>query len=208
MFYSAISSLLFYIFALAALLSAIGVVALRNPVSSALSMALCFGFTAAIFFGMGASFLGISQVIVYAGAILVLFLFIIMMLDVKDEEKTTDSTIFSCAGVVIAGVFAGVITSAALRLPGATGGACPFHALVDNLCALCVGQDCPAAVEQAQQVASYGGALPELSGAVADTSCLGSVLFSQYSITFVILSFALLAGAAGAVAIGRKLRKD
>lgn len=207
MFYSAISSLLFYVFALAALLSAVGVVAFRNPVSSALSMALCFGFTAAIFFGMGASFLGISQIIVYAGAILVLFLFIVMMLDVKAEERSTGGWVYSAAGVVVAGVFAGIITNAALLLPGATGGHCPFRALLENLGVLCVGNGCQVA-DAALPEASYGGALPALSQPAADTVLLGNTLFSHYSITFVILSFALLAGAAGAVAVGRKLRKD
>lgn len=207
MFYSAISSILFYIFAFAAVLGAIGVIAFRNPVSSALSMALCFGFTAAIFFGMGASFLGISQIIVYAGAILVLFLFIIMMLDVKTEERSTGSMFYSCVGVVIAGTFAGMISSAALKLPGAEGGACPWRVLFDHIGALCVGGECQAA-DAAAPAASYGGALPELSQSISDTALLGDTLFSHYSITFVILSFALLAGAAGAVALGRKLRKD
>ena len=207
MFYSAISSILFYIFAFAAVLGAIGVIAFRNPVSSALSMALCFGFTAAIFFGMGASFLGISQIIVYAGAILVLFLFIIMMLDVKAEERRSGCWLYSGAGVIIAGVFAGLITSAALKLPGATGGSCPLHVLLENLGVLSVGEGCPAA-EAAAPAVSYGGALPALSQTSADTALLGETLFSHYSIAFVILSFALLAGAAGAVALDRKLRKD
>lgn len=207
MFNSAISSILFYVFALAALLSALGVVSFRNPVSSALSMALCFAFTAAIFFGMGASFLGISQIIVYAGAILVLFLFIIMMLDVKAEERRPGSWAYAGVGVIIAGAIAGVIASASLQLPGATGGRCPLHVLLENSGTLCVGNSC-GAVETAQSAASYGGALPALTQSAADTTLLGQTLFSQYSIAFVILSFALLAGAAGAVAIGRKLRKD
>lgn len=202
----AISSILFYIFAVAALLSAIGVVAFRNPVSSALSMALCFGFTAAIFFGMGASFLGISQIIVYAGAILVLFLFIIMMLDVKEEERSHTGWVFPCIGVVLAGVFAGMITSAALKLPGSTGGHCPARALVEHLDELKVGK--PAAPAADVAPAPYGGALPALTNPGDDTAMLGNTLFSHYNITFVILSFALLAGAAGAVAVGRRLRKD
>ena len=203
----AISAILFYVFAAAALLSAVGVVALRNPVSSALSMALCFGFTAAIFFGMGASFLGISQVIVYAGAILVLFLFIIMMLDVKQEERTPGSRCYAFIGVVIAGVFAGMMTTAALNLPGATAGRCPLHVLVENADALKVGEG-SISPDLKQGPAAYGGALPALKAPAEDAALLGETLFSHYSIAFVILSFALLAGSAGAVAVGRKLRKD
>ena len=203
----AISAILFYVFALAALLCAIGVVALRNPVSSALSMALCFGFTAALFFNMGASFLGIAQIIVYAGAILVLFLFITMMLDVKKEEtEEASGRSFLCAavGVVVAGVFAGMMVNAAFKLPGAAAGRCPVHVLVENTGELKVGE--PAAPAAAPESALYGGALPALKADTADTTQLGATLFSNYSITFVILSFALLAGTVGAVAVGRRLR--
>lgn len=130
---SAISSLLFYLFAAAAIICAFGVVAFRNPVTSAMNMALCFGFTAAVFFGLGAQFLGIVQLIVYAGAILVLFLFIIMMLDVKVEEKTKASLPLAFVAVIIAGVFAGMITSVALSLPGAREGSCPVRLLCQSV---------------------------------------------------------------------------
>ena len=130
---SAISSLLFYLFAAAAIICAFGVVAFRNPVTSAMNMALCFGFTAAVFFGLGAQFLGIVQLIVYAGAILVLFLFIIMMLDVKVEEKTRASLPLAFVAVIIAGIFAGMITNVALSLPGAREGSCPARLLCQSV---------------------------------------------------------------------------
>lgn len=208
MLYPAISAILFYLFALCALLSAIGVVAFRNPVTSALSMALCFGFTAAIFFGMGASFLGIAQIIVYAGAILVLFLFIIMMLDVKKEERSEGSGVLSVVAVVVAAVFAGMMVNATLKLPGATSGRCPVHVLAESSCELCVGAE--QAAPQEPKLAPYGGPLPtlRLQEGSSDTKMLGANMFSHYNITFVILSFALLAGTVGAVAVGRKLRKD
>ena len=116
---AAISSILFYLFAMIAVLSAFGVVASRNPVTSAMCMAVSFASTAAVLFGMGAQFLGIVQIIVYAGAILVLFLFVVMMLDVKNEESNLSSLPRAIVGVVVAGVFAGMVTKAALLLPGA-----------------------------------------------------------------------------------------
>ncbi|MCH5284247.1 MAG: NADH-quinone oxidoreductase subunit J [Akkermansiaceae bacterium] len=210
MLYSAISAVLFYVFAFAALLCAVGVVAFRNPVSSALSMALCFGFTSAIFFNLGATFLGISQIIVYAGAILVLFLFIIMMLDVKsEEERGVSSFVSTVVGVVVAGVFAGLMVKAVEALPGSKGGRCPVHVLVESSGELCVGEEAEAAA-QMPKLQPYGGALPalQLPEKSSDTALLGNTLFSRYSIPFVLLSFALLAGSAGAVAVGRKLRKD
>lgn len=196
---AAISSILFYLFATVAVLSAFGVVASRNPVTSAMCMALSFASTAAVLFGLGAQFLGIVQIIVYAGAILVLFLFVVMMLDVKSEEANLSSLPRAIVGVILAGVFAGMVTNAALRLPGATDNACPVKVLCCS--------DYAASNEQAP--AGYGGKLPELAAEErSDVKSLGGTLFSQYNIPFVILSFALLAGTVGAVALGRKIRKD
>lgn len=205
MFYSALSAILFYIFAAAAVLSALGVVVFRNPVTSAMSMALCFGFTSAIFFNMGASFLGISQIIVYAGAILVLFLFIIMMLDVKKEEEKPLGFFTPVVAVISAGIFAGMMVTASMSLPGADAGKCPVHVLVENADALTLGNKAEAPDPEA--AGPYGGPLPAMKAGVSDTKQLGETLFSGYSLAFVILSFALLAGAVGAVAVGRKLRK-
>lgn len=201
-----VSSILFYLFATLAVLSAFGVVAARNPVNSAMCMATSFAATAGVLFCMGAQFLGIVQIIVYAGAILVLFLFVVMMLDVKSEESTLSSLPRAILGVILAGIFAGMVTKAALLLPGATDGKCPVKALC---CSDYDATPCTTVPEGAMS----GGALPELTPSTAeeersDVKSLGEVLFSQYNIPFVILSFALLAGTVGAVALGRKIRKD
>lgn len=202
---AAISSILFYLFATIAVLSAFGVVASRNPVNSAMCMAVSFASTAAVLFCMGAQFLGIVQIIVYAGAILVLFLFVVMMLDVKSEERNLSNLPRAIVGVVIAGVFAGMVTKAALLLPGATDGSCPLKALC---CTECKAEACSVPEGELS-----GGALPELaadteSADTSDVKSIGATLFTQYNIPFVILSFALLAGTVGAVALGRKIRKD
>ena len=80
-------SALFYLFSAIMLGSGILVVVLRNPVSSALALALSFLGLAALFVSLGAFFIGIIQILVYAGAVMVLFLFIIMLLDIKAEER-------------------------------------------------------------------------------------------------------------------------
>ena len=59
----------------------------RNPVASALSLVVCFLGLAALFMSLDAFFIGIIQVLVYAGAVMVLFLFIIMLLDLRAEER-------------------------------------------------------------------------------------------------------------------------
>lgn len=80
-------SFLFYIFSALALVGGIGVVVNRNPVSSAFSMVVSFLGLAALFIQLDAYLVGTLQVLVYTGAIMVLFLFIIMLLDVREEEK-------------------------------------------------------------------------------------------------------------------------
>ena len=207
----AVQAILFYVFALGALLSALGVVALRNPVSCALSLASCLAFVAAVFFGAGATFLGIAQLIIYAGAILVLILFIVMMLNVKDEHPAAGNWLYCVLGVLAAGVLAGTLSSAALRLPGSTGGRCPVHVLLEHADDLCPVQG-SAQAQQPQTTAptEYGGMLPPISmrDGESDVSLLGKNLFTHYNLSIVVLSFALLAGAVGAVAVGRKLRRD
>jgi NADH-quinone oxidoreductase subunit J len=78
---------LFYIFAALALVGGIGVVVYRNPVSSAFSMIVSFLGLAALFIQLDAYLVGVLQILVYAGAIMVLFVFIIMLINIEEEEK-------------------------------------------------------------------------------------------------------------------------
>ena len=71
----------FYLIAAASLVTALGVVAARNPVHSGIFLILCFVNIAGIFVMLGAEFLAVIQIIVYTGAILVLVLFVIMLVD-------------------------------------------------------------------------------------------------------------------------------
>lgn len=113
------SDILFYVFGALAVVLSLMVVFMRNPVSSAMMMALSFGATAAVMIGLGAHFLGILQILVYAGAIMVLFAFIIMLLNVK-QETTPFSRPFSVAiGVIIACLFLGQLIGIIYSLPGA-----------------------------------------------------------------------------------------
>ena len=75
----------FWILAGGLLLSALAVVALRNPVTNAVCLVAALVFQAALFITLEAPFLAAVQVIVYAGAVMVLFLFVIMLLDVRVE---------------------------------------------------------------------------------------------------------------------------
>ncbi|HLG19226.1 MAG TPA: NADH-quinone oxidoreductase subunit J [Bdellovibrionota bacterium] len=78
---------LFYLFGGAAVLFSLLVILLRNPVTSALSLVASFFAVSAIFVLLGAPFLGVIQVLVYAGAVLVLFLYVVMLLNVRIERR-------------------------------------------------------------------------------------------------------------------------
>jgi len=96
------SAFLFWVFALMMLIFGAAVIINRNPVASALSLVVSFLALAALFISLDAYFVGIIQVLVYAGAIMVLFLFIIMLLDLRAEELRKINWIASAGGVVVA----------------------------------------------------------------------------------------------------------
>src|SRR5687767_11313322 len=109
----------FVIFAVAALGGAGGVVMARKPVHAALSLVLTL-FSVAVFFVMqGAHFLAAVQVIVYAGAIVVLFLFVIMLLGIDQEENLDDPLPAQRPLAMVVGValFAGLILMARILEP-------------------------------------------------------------------------------------------
>jgi NADH-quinone oxidoreductase subunit J len=105
------SPFLFWIFALLTLIFGAAVVLNRNPVASALSLVMSFLGLAALFMSLNAYFIGIIQVLVYAGAVMVLFLFIIMLLDLRAEEGRQINWLASAAGLAVAIILLGQIFS-------------------------------------------------------------------------------------------------
>jgi NADH-quinone oxidoreductase subunit J len=79
-------TILFYIFATVLVCAALGVILARNPVHCALLLVLCFFNSAVIWLMLDAEFLGIVLVLVYVGAVMVLFLFVVMMLDIDTTQ--------------------------------------------------------------------------------------------------------------------------
>jgi NADH-quinone oxidoreductase subunit J len=79
-------TILFYVFALGIVLTGAQVIFQRNPVHSAMSLVACFFFLAGIYVLLAAHLIAILQVMVYAGAVMVLFVFVIMLLNLRDEE--------------------------------------------------------------------------------------------------------------------------
>jgi len=96
------SSFLFWIFAALTLIFGAAVVLNPNPVASALSLVVSFLGLSALFMSLDAFFIGIIQVLVYAGAVMVLFLFIIMLLDLRAEERRRINWLAAAGGFGVA----------------------------------------------------------------------------------------------------------
>jgi NADH-quinone oxidoreductase subunit J len=93
---------LFWFFSIAMLACGVGVIANRNPVNSAMFLVLLFVFMAGLFMLLEAFFLALIQVLVYAGAVMVLFLFVIMLLDIKASERRRFRLLAVLGGVGVA----------------------------------------------------------------------------------------------------------
>ncbi len=93
---------IFYLFSAVTLLSAVGVVTMRNPVYAALFLILAFFSSAASWVLLEAEFLGVVLVLVYVGAVMVLFLFVIMMLDIKIDPLKEGFIRYLPVGLLVA----------------------------------------------------------------------------------------------------------
>jgi len=100
-----VSALFFYLFAGVCVASAVLVIVSRNPVHSVLYLILAFVNASGLFILMGAEFLGMMLIVVYVGAVAVLFLFVIMMLDVDFVELREGFLEYLPIGLVIGGIF-------------------------------------------------------------------------------------------------------
>jgi NADH-quinone oxidoreductase subunit J len=118
---------LFHLFAAILILAALGVIIARNPVYSALALVMCFITSAAIWLLIEAEFLAVVLVLVYVGAVMVLFLFVVMMLDINVAELRQGFTRFAWLGwltalAVIVEIVGVVWARGALGIDAAHGG--------------------------------------------------------------------------------------
>ncbi len=104
---------LFLIFGAIAVAGAVNLLIQRHPISSALSLIVVMGALAVEYMLLGAEFVSVVQVIIYAGAIMVLFVFTIMLLNAGEEERTKGSRVAIVLGVP-AMVIGGVLIAVAL----------------------------------------------------------------------------------------------
>jgi NADH-quinone oxidoreductase subunit J len=180
---------LFYIFAAITLLFGIGVVVCRNPVASALSLVVSFVGLAALFISLDAYFIGVIQILVYAGAVMVLFLFIIMLLDIKVEALKK------------------------MNAPAVLGGAVLAIVFIVQLCAVLgehpVGTktlaDVPVQFEQAAAAQKLEGIKTDLQNkTLPDAKLVGQVLFQRYPFQIQLIGVLLLVGTIGVVIMSKR----
>jgi NADH-quinone oxidoreductase subunit J len=117
-----LASIAFYLFAAVLTLSALMVVASRNPVHAVLFLILSFFNAAGLFVLLGAEFLAMILVVVYVGAVAVLFLFVVMMLDIDFAELKRGAAQYLPLGILLAFILIGELVVAAVIRPAGMGG--------------------------------------------------------------------------------------
>ncbi len=189
--------LLFYLLALITLGFGFMVVTGRNPVSCALSLAACFVGLAALFLSLDAYFIGVIQILVYAGAVMVLFLFIIMLLDIKAEEGRKLSFAPIISGVLVAVLLVmqiiTVVSSSAIANKSST--------------------NTPLALTESAGKIGRAAALPTITndlkeGTLPDAKLIGFTLFDQYGFHLQVVGLLLLVGTIGVVVLSKRERSS
>jgi NADH-quinone oxidoreductase subunit J len=111
---------LFYLFAAVAVLASLLVISQRNPIYSVLLLIASFGALSGLYVLLEAPFVAVTQIIVYAGAIMVLFLFVIMLLNLTEDAAETrhqGRALFRLGAWIGGGILAGELSALFLRLP-------------------------------------------------------------------------------------------
>lgn len=181
---------IFYLFAAMMIAGGLMVVLMRNPVSSALAMVLSFLGLAGIFTGLNAYLVGILQVLVYAGAIMVLFIFIIMLLDLKKEEQLHRSGTALLVGIILPVVFiiqlAGVLST---QQNSPTAPELDFKQTVENY-----SED--SIIRKKME-----------SGRLPDIHLIGRKLYTDYNFPLQVIAVLLLSATIGCVTLSKKSSK-
>jgi NADH-quinone oxidoreductase subunit J len=129
----------FFVLAAMAILGAISLIVQRHPIHSALSLIVVMIALAGLYLLMGAEFVAAVQIIVYGGAIMVLFVFVIMLLNAGVEERTNFSKLAGLAGLPLTIALMGLLAAAVARstdrvqAASATGAVAPTKALAGLL---------------------------------------------------------------------------
>jgi NADH-quinone oxidoreductase subunit J len=168
----------FYIFAAIAVLASLLVVAQRNPMYSVMLLITSFGALAGLYVLLDAPFTAVTQIIIYAGAIMVLFLFVVMLLNVPREEPLPSAV----AGLLgPSGMRMGAILSVLLGIE-------LLWALSNVRIGGLLQRDFN----------------PEFAEPVSSVANIGRVLFTEHAFAFEVTSVLILVAMVGAVVLARK----
>ncbi len=173
-----IQALAFYLFAFIAVAAAVMVISARNPVHSVLFLILAFFNSAGLFVLMGAEFLAMILVVVYVGAVAVLFLFVVMMLDINYVEMRQGFLQYLPIGAMI-----GLVLLVELALVAGAWVVSP----------------------EAEAVASLP--IPPIDE-VHNTAALGNVLYTKYVYLFEAAGLILLVAMIGSIVLTLRRRQD
>lgn len=167
----------FFVLAVASVASALGVILFRNAVHSALSLILTLLFLALFYLQLGAMFIAIVQILIYAGAIMVLFLFVVTMLASEASDTELPDRIPWQRGV--AGLL-GLVLVSALSYLLFTGTA------IDN------------------SAKASGGSLSQVVNTQGNIEAFGLALFHGFAFPFEVTSLLIVVAILGALVLGRK----
>lgn len=192
------ANLIFYIVSIGAVAAAVGVIVAKNPIISVLSLLASFFCLATIYLLAGFQFMAAAQLLVYAGAIMVLFLFVIMLLNLGDPE-------------VLKGLRSKALGSRRLALPMGIAGGLLLVGMV------AIGQSEVRAAELAGNspaidqigAAAVVAAEPTAAGgsdAVEDLSVLATLIFSKYMLPFEAAGILLLAATVAVLVLAKRER--
>jgi NADH-quinone oxidoreductase subunit J len=123
---------IFFVLAGLAVLGAVSLILQRHPIHSALSLIVVMVALAGLYLLLGAEFVAAVQIIVYSGAIMVLFVFVIMLLNAGEEERTNFSKLATYAGIPLALAVTGFIAAAMARSGGALNAPATTGALTET----------------------------------------------------------------------------
>src|SRR5437588_7048399 len=172
-----VNLLSFFVLAVASIASAIGVIAFKNAVHSALSLILTFLFLALFYLQLGAMFIAIVQILIYAGAIMVLFLFVVTMLssEVSNDELRD-------------------------RIPWQRGIAAALGFVL--VCALSYLLFTGTAIDSGAK--ATGGSLSQMVSSQGNIEAFGQALFHGFAFPFEVTSLLITVAILGALVLGRK----
>ena len=126
----------FFLLAALAVAGAVSLILARHPIRSALSLIVVMVSLAGLYLLLGAEFVAAVQIIVYAGAIMVLFVFVILLLNAGEEERTNLSRLAATAGLPLAVALAGFLAAAVAKYAPSSGHASVSAASTKSLATL------------------------------------------------------------------------